>query len=95
MKRRGELIKVGDLFTKYRSSIKAPQGSVIEAAVEVIYDVTGIKLDRSRCQYAVASRTLATNAPALVRQELARYHDEILVHMKGRLGEKSTPTRII
>ncbi len=94
-KRRGELTKVSDLFAKYKDNIKAPQKTVVEATVEIVNEVAGIQLDSTKCQYNVSTRTLATNAPAIVKQEILRQHDDIIAHLKGRLGEKSAPLRII
>jgi hypothetical protein len=91
----GEMKKMGSLFDIYKTRLIAPQKSVIEAAVEVIEDVTGIKIKSDRCQYTVYTKTLATNAPALIRQELKQHEEVILTHLKARLGEKSAPTRII
>lgn len=93
-KRDGELKKMSSLFALYKDRLKAPQKSVIDASVEVIHDLTTIKLNPARCTYTVATRTFASNAPALIRQELARHEHEIVAHLKARLGEKSAPHRI-
>ncbi len=93
--RHRELVKAGDLFAKYRNVLKAPQGSVIDAAVEVIFDVTGITITKDKCRYTVTTRTLATGAPAIVVHEVRRHEAEIIDHLKGRLGVESAPVRII
>ena len=95
MKRRGELIKLNALFEKYKNHFTAPQQSVIDSSVGIIEDVLGFKINPQKCTYTVSTRTLATNAPALVRQEIARHQVEIIAHLKGRLGEKSAPYRVL
>jgi hypothetical protein len=94
-KRRGELTNLSALFAKYKESIRAPQQTVIDATVEVIDEVLGIRLDATKCRYTVSTRTLSTGAQALIKQEITKRHDEILAHVKGRLGEKSAPTLIL
>ncbi len=94
-KRTGELQKIGSLFDIYKDRLKAPQKTVVDAVVEVVHDVTGIKLDAARCSYTVSTKTLATNAPSMIQQEIKMHHEEIMMHVKGRIGEKSAPTRII
>jgi hypothetical protein len=93
-KRDGELTKMSSLFALYKDRLKAPQKTVIDATVEVITDVVGIKLNSARCTYTVNTKTFSSNAPALVRQELARHEADILTQLKARLGEKSAPHRI-
>ena len=94
-KRNGELQKIGSLFDIYKDRLKAPQKTVIDVVVEVVKDVTGIALDPHRCSYTVSTKTLATNAPSMIQQEIQMHHDEIMVHVRGRLGDSSTPVRII
>jgi hypothetical protein len=95
MKRRGELIKLNALFDKYKNHFKAPQQSVIDGSVDIIEDVLGFKIDAKKCTYTVSTRTLATGAPALIRQEIARHQPEIIAHLKGRLGEQNAPYRVL
>jgi hypothetical protein len=94
-KRSGELQKIGSLFDLYKDKFRAPQKSVIDVVVVVIFEVTGITLDSDRCTYKVSTRILATNAPALIKHEISRYEAEILDHCRGRLGVDSAPQRII
>lgn len=94
-KRTRELTKVSALFDIYKEKLRAPQQTVVDAVVEVIADVTGMKIDGARCVYTVSTRTLATNAPAVVRQEIKMHHAEIVVHLQGRLGVASAPLCIL
>ena len=94
-KRDGELKKMSSLFALYKDRLKAPQKTVIDATVEVVAELTGIKLNGTRCTYTVTTKTFSSNDPALVRQDLARHETEIITYLNARLGEKSAPHRII
>jgi hypothetical protein len=89
--RRGEIIKVADLFEKYKKVLKAPQSSVVKEVIEVIADITGVTLGPKYIKYAVHSRTISITAPAILKQEIKLHQDEILIHLKARLGENSVP----
>lgn len=94
MKRQGELVKVSSLFAKYQKNLTAPQASVIKVVVEVIYDVCGFKIESKQVTYAVHSKTVTIQLPSVLKHELQRHNEEILLHLKGRLGEKSCPKYI-
>ena len=89
--RRGEIIKVADLFEKYKKVLRAPQSSVIKEVIEVITDLTGVALRPKYVKYAVHSKTVSITAPAILKQEIKLHQEEILIHLKARLGEKSVP----
>lgn len=89
--RRGEIIKVADLFEKYKKVLRAPQSSVIKEVIEVISDITGVELTPKFIKYAVHSKTVSITAPAVLKQEIKLHQDEILIHLKARLGEASVP----
>ncbi len=95
MNKRGEVVKLGSLFDKYKNNLKAPQKTVLEAFVEVVGDVISIKIKSSDCAYNVSTRTLVFKGSSLIKQEIKMHQDEILMHLKGRLGEKSCPYIII
>lgn len=89
--RRGEIIKVSDLFEKYKKVLRAPQSSVIKEVIEVITDLTGVTLSQKYIKYAVHSKTISITAPAILKQEIKLHQAEILIHLKARLGENSVP----
>lgn len=93
-KSRGDIIKVSTLFEKYKTILKAPQGTVVKQVIEVIEDLTTIRLSEKFIKYSVQSRTLTITAPSALKQELALHRDEIIVHLKARLGEKNAPKLI-
>jgi hypothetical protein len=89
--RRGEITKVGDLFEKYKVTLKAPQGTVVKEVVEVITDLTGITLEPKYVKYAVTTKTISITAPSTLKQEIKLHQAEILIHIKARLGEQNAP----
>jgi hypothetical protein len=92
---RGEIKKIGDLFEVYRKKLRAPEKSVIDTALEVIHDLIPQKLTRSMCSYSPHSRILTIRASGLIKTEIMLRKKEILAHLEGRLGSKSTPHEII
>lgn len=93
-KSRGDIIKVSTLFEKYKTILKAPQGTVVKQVIEVIEDLTTIRLSEKYIKYSVQSRTLTITAPSALKQELALHRDEIIIHLKARLGERNAPKLI-
>lgn len=94
-KPRGEITKLSTLFEKYKKILKAPQGSVIESFREVSSELIGIDIQKSKITYNVHSRVLSVNVQGPLKNEIKLRKEEILSHIKGRLGEASAPTEII
>lgn len=94
-KARGEIKKVADLFEKYRRTLVAPERTVVIAFVEVVEDLVGIAVPPEVVRYSPATRTLSVNGAGPLRAEIRMRRDEILAHMKGRLGERNAPTTIL
>jgi len=93
---RGEGIKkLSDLFAKYRTTLHAPQATVINVAIEVITDVVGVTLTNAQVSYTPHNKLLVLRAPGLVRSEVLLVKSDILNHLKGRLGEKAAPVDIL
>lgn len=96
LKMRGkEIKKVSDLFQKYRDRLKAPEGSVVDAFIEVVEDLTSIKVERKKVRYTPASKTLSLRGAGVLKSEIKLHEREILNHLKGRLGEKNAPRAIL
>lgn len=91
IKRGGEIKKVGDLFDKYKQILKAPQGVVIGAFIEVVSDLVGIEIPKEHISYSVHSKTLTMRISGPLKTEILLKKKEILTHMKGRIGEQSVP----
>ena len=87
--------KISDLFEKYKNTLKAPQGVVIDDFREVIEDLLGVPVKKEQIKYTVYSRTLSINVGGPLKSEIKLRKKEILNHLKGRLGENSAPLDII
>jgi hypothetical protein len=94
-KGRGEITKLSALFEKYRSTLRAPQSSVIDCFCDVVEDLVGVPVSKASVSYAVHSKTLALRLSGPLKSEIQLRKGEILSHMKGRLGEQNAPAEII
>ncbi len=94
-KGRGEIKKLSDLFEKYKTTLKAPQGTVVDCFREVVEDVVGVPVRKESIKYTVYTKTISVSVSGPLKSEIKLHKDEILSHMKGRLGEQSAPTEII
>ena len=94
-KERGEIKRVGDLFEKYKRTLIAPERTVVNVFCEVVEESLGYRIDPKSVKYTPHTRTLALIGKGMVRSEVQMHHDEILAHMKGRLGEKNAPTTLL
>lgn len=94
-KGRGEIVKLGDLFEKYRKNLKAPEKTIIVAFEEVVLDLFEIKIPKGKVKYSPASKTISIIGGGPLKSEINLHKEEILLHMKGRLGEKSAPKEIL
>jgi len=93
---RGEGIKrISDLFDSYRKRLRAPQKTVVQSFCEVVEDVSGITLKTASVSYTPSSGVLVLNVPGQIKTEILFKKDEILLHLKGRLGPQSAPVNII
>lgn len=94
-KGRGEITKLSALFDKYKNTLRAPQGSVIECFCDVVADLLHIDIPAKHVTYTVHSRTLSARVAGPLKSELKLHAKDILAHMKGRLGERNAPLEII
>lgn len=93
---RGEGIKkLNSLFDKYKQTLKAPQGSVIQAFIEVVEDLLTIKVKKEQVTYSTTNKILTLKTGGPLKTEVQLHKKEILLHLKGRLGEKSAPKDIL
>lgn len=86
--------RIGDLFEKYRTHLKAPQASVEKECVAVIKEVTGFDIPLEQVVYTVSSRTLSLQVPSVVKSELRFKHEIILKKLSDRLGRENAPKTI-
>lgn len=95
-RKRGQgIVKVSDLFKKYAHTLKAPQGAVVTAFLEVIKELFGVTLKKEHCAYRVASRTLTLTASGMLKTEILLKKKIILIKMTEKLGEQSVPKEIL
>jgi hypothetical protein len=87
--------KIGDLFEVYKKRLRAPEGSVTTAVSEVVHDLLGVTLDKKNLTYSPQTKILTIKASGMVKTEIMLRKEEILTHLKGRLGPKSAPSTIL
>lgn len=90
-----ELTPVKDLFAVYKNRLKAPEGSVIDAFVEVVSDVVGVDVPKEGIRYNPHTKTITITGRAVLRSEIQKRKIEIITHLKGRLGAKNAPETIL
>ena len=86
---------ISTLFEKYRRQLVAPQGSVIKAFCELVSELYAFEVRADQVRYSTYTRTLTLKVPGPLKSEILLRKKEILSHLKGRLGEKNTPTTLI
>ena len=89
------ITKISSLFEKYTHKLVAPEGSVINVFREIIEDMFGFNVRKEQCSYSVHTKTLKLNLPGPAKSEIILNKEEILTHLKGRLGEQNAPKNII
>jgi hypothetical protein len=94
-KRRGEVVAVKDLFSKYKNTLIAPQSTVELELIRVVGEVIGITLKESQVSYTVSTRTLSLTASGMIKQEVKLREKEVLKELARRLGSKNAPQAII
>ena len=62
---------------------------------EVVRDVLHFELPKEKCSYSVSTKTLKIIHSGPLKSEILLKKKEILLHLKGRLGEKSAPEDIV
>lgn len=90
-----EVKKVGDLFEKYRKTLKPPEKSVVLSFCEVVEDVIGFRLTSDMVSYSPSTRTITLRGKAPLRTEIKLHKEELLNHLRGRLGVQNAPREII
>lgn len=87
--------QIGDLFEKYRKTLRAPQASVEKECVKVIVEVTGFSITQNQLSYTVSTRTLHLKMPSVLKQEILLQREAILSALKSHLHEQSYPKTIL
>lgn len=87
--------QIGDLFAKYKHTLKPPQATVERESVLVISQVVGINLSPTQLSYTTSTRILKVNAPGIIRSEVLRHKEDILNKLRQTLGVKNSPHTLI
>lgn len=97
MKHRGQgIVKVSNLFEKYKRVLRAPQKTVITEFVTAVRSILGeVPLSERQCAYAPRTRTLTLTVPGMLKTEILLQKREILKKMSATLGEKNAPHEIL
>ncbi len=95
IKKERKLNAINTLFDKYKRTLKAPQGIVVEAFIEVVHDLVGFQIPKERVTYTVSQKTLSVQVSGPLKTEIKLHEADILNHLKGRLGAQSAPVRIL
>ena len=74
--------KISDLFEKYKKTLKAPQGVVVDAFCEVVEDVIGLPILKENIRYTVHSKILRASVSGPLKTEIKLREKEILRHLK-------------
>lgn len=95
IKKERKLNAINTLFDKYKRTLRAPQGIVVEAFIEVVNDLIGLQIPKERITYTVGQKTLSLRVSGPLKTEIKLHEADILNHLKGRLGSQSAPVRIL
>ena len=93
--RRGEVVAVRDLFSKYKNTLVAPQKTVELETIRVVGELTRLKLAEKSVSYTVSTRTVSIQASGMIKQEIKIHSEAILVELRKRLGSKNSPQTIL
>lgn len=86
---------INSLFEKYQKRLQPPQAVAIATFCEVVEDILSVPLEPSRVAYNVYNRTLQLKVSGVRKTEILLRKDELLTHLRGRLGSDKSPTNII
>ncbi len=93
---RGDGIKkLSHLFEKYTHSLIAPERTVITNFIETVHDLYGWNVKREYITYSPATKIISITTSGPLKSEIIFKKNEILDHLKGRLGERSAPKDIL
>ncbi len=96
MKKRGNgIVKVSNLFSKYKNLLRAPQGSVITAFIEVVEDIFHTTLKKEHCSYSPQTKTLSVKVSGMIKTEIILKKKNILQGMAEKLGDTNIPKEIL
>lgn len=92
---RGELKKASDLFAKYQKTLIAPEATVVKAVVEVIDDLFSVQVETSKIRYSPTTKILFLGGVGPLQSEIKLREKEVLDHLRGRIGPRNSPKRVV
>lgn len=90
-----QITHVSNLFTKYLKVLKAPQGTVVKACIEVIHEVYGFNVRKDQCVYQTSTKTLTLHLNGPLKSEIALNKKVILEEIGKRIGVENAPKNIL
>ncbi len=87
--------RVGDLFLKYQTKIKAPQATVEKAVAVAIKKITGFEVAVDQVNYTVSTKTVSLKVSSVLKTELKLYQQQIIDELKIQLSEYEVPKVIL
>jgi hypothetical protein len=85
---------INSLFDRYKQQLRPPQKVVVDEVIEVIEDLFTITLEPSRIEYKSYEKCIYLRVSGVLKSELLLRKDEILAHIRARLGVNQGPTDI-
>lgn len=86
---------IGALFESYKKRLRPPQQSVVRVFVEVVDEVLGVTIAVDDVTYNTYTKMLHLAVPGLVKNEIKLHEEEVLSHLRGRLGEHEAPKGVV
>jgi hypothetical protein len=94
-KKESGIVPVNALFAKYQTLLKAPQGTIITTACEVIQELLMIQISKESVRYNTHSKILSIRVLGPQKSEIILHKNDILRHITGRVGKGSAPKDIL
>ena len=86
--------QIGDLFLKYKKTLKPPQKTVEKACLDKIFIITGFKLNPEQITYTLSTRTVFLKVPSILKSEIKFHYQTILDDLEKELGKANSPKLI-
>ena len=94
MKKQSGPKHLSSLFDRYKNVLKAPEKTVIDTATVVISELLDISIAPEQLAYSPQTRTLHIKN-GMLRSTILPHREDVLSHLKGRLGVQSAPKNIL
>jgi len=94
MKKRGEVVSIGDLFSQYKDRFTPPQATVVKAFQEVMTELFALDIDTNKIKYTPYNRTIVVQISSVIKHEIQKKESEILKMMGKKVPKNSVPTKI-